>query len=144
MSKIDSFSGQYRFLSNFYPADVKYEGEQYSSVEHAYQAAKTLDLSHRIIIRDCGRPGVAKKLGKHIVLRDDWNEIKLSVMGQLLWQKFHIDPLRQLLIDTDPFELIEGNHWGDVYWGICRGIGENNLGKLLMEIRKELKNEQTT
>ena len=130
----------YKFLSNFYPATVSLTegGMIYRTVEHAYQAAKTLDLEAREKIQWEISPGKAKRLGKSLVIREHWDEMKLDVMYRLLLQKFSIYELRCKLLATGDEELIEGNWWGDTYWGVCRGKGENNLGKLLMKIRSEL------
>jgi ribA/ribD-fused uncharacterized protein len=72
-------------------------------------------------------------------MRDDWNDIKIDVMRDLLQEKFSDDDLRELLLATGDAELIEGNTWNDYFWGVCLGEGQNWLGKLLMEVRKELK-----
>ena len=137
---IDSFSGEYRFLSNFYQPEVEFEGMMYPSTEHAYQAAKTLDLKSRAMFQG-GTAGQAKRLGQVIILRDDWtnDNVKISVMYAVLLDKFtrHQD-LRKQLIATSPNELIEGNTWNDTFWGVCDGKGKNHLGKLLMSIRQEI------
>lgn len=139
MSKIESFSGKYRFLSNFYPCTVELDGETYSSVEHAYQAAKTLDIKDRQIIRDTPQPNIVKKLGRYVTVRNNWEEIKLEIMSVLVWQKFSTnEELRTKLLETRDYELIEGNWWNDTYWGICKGVGQNNLGKILMAVRSVL------
>ncbi len=119
----------------------------YPSVEHAYQAAKTLDNSSRQIIQDLSSPGAAKKLGRTFKLRDDWDKIKLDIMYELVKEKFSIAlnaPLKQALLATGDAELIEGNWWRDTYWGVCDGIGSNHLGKILMRVRDEIRlaNEQ--
>lgn len=137
--KIDSFFGEYRFLSNFYISPISHDGIRFSSVEHAYQAAKTLDFAKRWEISQLATPGEAKRAGKALLLRPDWNHSRFLIMRELLMQKFVRYPdLRHKLLATSPNELIEGNNWGDVIWGVCMGKGENNLGKLLMAIRKEL------
>jgi ribA/ribD-fused uncharacterized protein len=135
---IDRFIGQYRFLSNFHPSVVTYEGKEYSTIEHAYQAAKTIDLGERETIRLAQTPGIAKRAGKKVNLRDDWDEIKVPVMTGLVWQKFQEPGLRQQLLDTGSEELIEGNTWGDRFWGVSRGTGQNWLGRILMKVRGEL------
>ena len=134
---IDSFQGAYRFLSNFWPVQVIYEDIEFPSVEHAYVAAKTLDTSKRYEIADIAatRAGEVKRLGRELVLRPHWHEIKRSVMLPLIAQKFMLRPLRDELLDTGNAILIEGNNWGDTYWGICRGKGENHLGKIIMDVR---------
>lgn len=136
---IDSFNGKYRFLSNFAPCKVIFEDIEYPSTEHAYQAAKTLDISLRKQFRACGKPSDAKKLGRKIVLRPDWETIKFEVMEQLLRAKFAQPDFKRALLNTGDEELIEGNTWGDTVWGVCKGKGQNNLGKILMKIRKDLK-----
>lgn len=135
---ITSFRKEYIFLSNFYPASVEYEGQIYRTVEHAYQAAKTVNPRLRDGIRLSTSPATASKLGRYLTLREGWNEMRLGVMEFLLRQKFAADPLRQKLLDTGDMELIEGNNWGDYFWGQVNGVGDNNLGILLMKIRKEL------
>lgn len=137
--RITEFQGPYRFLSNFWPCDVFLDGVRYPSVEHAFQAAKTLNTEMRLYIRDLGTPGEAKKAGRGVTLRTNWEIIKNNVMGDLLRQKFiYNSPLKNMLLATSTLELIEGNTWGDTYWGVCNGVGENHLGKMLMSIRAEL------
>lgn len=132
---IDSFSGRYRFLSNFYLCNIVYGYEMYPSVEHAYQAAKTNDLAARDKIRKANTCSLAKRLGRLVIIREDWESIKRNIMYSLLIKKFtHVD-LRQLLLQTGDSILVEGNHWGDQYWGVCNGKGSNYLGKLLMRVR---------
>ena len=135
MTPITAFTGDYRWLSNFYSCSVELDGEVYSSVEHAYQAAKTLNLEDRAIIRHAPTAAIAKKLGRKIDIRPDWDKLKVSIMEYLLIQKFNDTNLKQKLLNTGDAQLIEGNYWGDIFWGVCRGVGENNLGKLLMNIR---------
>lgn len=138
---IDSFSGRYRFLSNFWYVDIPFEGTTYPSLEHAYQAAKTKDPSKRVLVRACQTPGHAKRAGQGLTLRADWEKVKLRIMEQLLRHKFdplHNRRLADALVETHPCMLIEGNHWGDTFWGVCNGKGENHLGKLLMMIRSDL------
>lgn len=134
---ITSFTGDYRFLSNFWLSPVSFEGMAFSTVEHAYQAAKTLDMDDRKRIAQLGSPGMAKRIGRLVTMRPDWEQVKLDVMLQLLLQKFQHEPLRSMLLATTNAELIEGNTWGDVFWGVCRGVGQNHLGKLLMKVRHE-------
>lgn len=113
--------------------------DTYSSVEHAYQAAKTDELDQRKIIRETRFASEAKRMGKHVKLRPNWDEIKLDIMEQLLKEKFtKQNELGRWLLKTGNIELVEGNWWGDTYWGVFDGIGENHLGKLLMKIRQEL------
>jgi ribA/ribD-fused uncharacterized protein len=134
------FAQRYYFLSNFHPVltGIEYEGMVYGSVEAAYQAAKTLDpIERRKISRMDARH--AKEAGKRVTLRPDWNLIKLDVMETLLRKKFiDLPHFAKELMDTNPEELIEGNTWGDTYWGRCGGRGHNHLGRLLMKLRAEL------
>ena len=134
---INSFKGQYTFLSNFHPAQVEFEGETYPTVEHAYMAAKTLNLSDRISIRCSVTPSAAKRLGRLLTLRNGWNEMKLAIMEDLVRKKFAHPDLKKKLRSTGTEPLAEGNWWGDTFWGVCRGVGENHLGKILMKIREE-------
>lgn len=137
---ISSFTGDYRFLSNFWLCVVELDGTTYPSVEHAYQAAKTLDPKEREPFHR--QPPItsaeSKKLGKKLTLRPDWEEVKLGVMEKLLVQKFAHADLRKELLATGDTMLIEGNWWGDTYWGVDHKKGGlNHLGKLLMKIRDQ-------
>ncbi len=134
---IQEFKGKYRFLSNFWPASVKLDNTIYPSVEHAYQAAKTLDGEEREGICRARTPGRAKREGRKVKIRGDWGSMKVKVMENLLRQKFATGELRSLLMQTAGRTLIEGNNWGDTFWGICKGRGRNVLGCLLMKIRDE-------
>ena len=136
---ITAFKDKHRFLSNFTPAKVEFDGVQYDTVEHAYQAAKTIDKGEREKIRAACAPGVAKRLGQKVTIRPDWEQIKVKVMYDLVSEKFSRYPvLKQFLLDTGSEEIIEGNHWNDTFWGVCNGVGENHLGKILMKVREEL------
>ena len=138
MEPITRFRHKYAFLSNFYPVSIELDGEVYAAVEDAFQAAKTLDPTERRFIQLCQTPGDAKRCGRQVTLRADWNDIKVSVMHDLLRKKFKNPALRKLLLDTGDAILIEGNTHGDVFWGQVNGQGENHLGKLLMEVRAEI------
>lgn len=137
---INRFEGAHRFLSNFYTAPVEFEGLSYPSVEHAYVAAKTLDQNERVHIAHIGTAREVKAYGRKLKLRPDWEQVKLGIMEELLRKKFAWPDLRQDLIDTGDHELIEGNWWGDKFWGVDlkTNQGKNHLGKLLMKIRSEL------
>lgn len=135
--KIERFENEYFFLSNFYMHPVSYEGILYPSSEHAYQASKTLDMDIRIEISKLQTAGQSKKYGRKLKLRPDWDIIKVKVMYEILEIKFKDIDLRQKLIDTNPHELIEGNWWGDTFWGVCNGRGDNYLGKILMFLRSK-------
>ena len=138
MNEILGFEGDYRFLSNFHPSTVLFEGKLYPSVEHAYAAAKTTNETLREQIRTARTPGAAKRFGRQAVLRDGWDDMRVEVMHNLLIQKFSQDPLMSMLINTGDAYLEETNTWGDKFWGVCEGKGENTLGKLLMVIRADL------
>ncbi len=146
METITSFKRkQTKFLSNFYPVTVTFEGDQYAAVEDAFQAAKTLDPKERLLIQLCETPADARKCGRRVTLRPDWNEIKVDVMLELLRQKFSHPRLKDMLVATEDAVLIEGNTHHDNFWGncTCRKCveieGQNHLGKLLMQVREELR-----
>lgn len=140
---ISSFTGEYRFLSNFYPINLVVKRDDviynFHTLENAYQAMKCADKENIILFTNPRlSPGEAKQLGKNIRLTSGWNGIKIQVMENLLNQKFDKDrnpELYWMLQSTKPKELIEGNHWGDTFWGVCNNRGHNHLGKLLMKIR---------
>jgi len=142
---IDRFTKEagYDFLSNFYSSTISFEGQLYPSVEHAYQASKSLDVSVRETIRKTKSPADAKKLGQCITVRADWNDVKVDIMRTLIREKFENPFLRPLLLATDDADLILNNKWNDKFWGVCRGEGENWLGKILMEERVRIKEELT-
>jgi len=137
---IDRFTKEsgYDYLSNFYPSTVRFEGNLYPTVEHAYQASKTIDLKLREFIRKASGPMEAKKLGRCLLLREDWELVRVDIMRHLIKEKFSNPFLLHLLIKTKDADLIMGNLWNDRFWGVCRGTGENWLGKILMEVREEL------
>lgn len=136
---ITSFSGEYRWLSNFYYAGVFFEGRLYPSTEHAYQAAKTLSSAEREAVKLCKTCGQAKRLGQTVTVRPDWESVKLDVMYAVVWYKFaNHDNLKKLLLATGDQHLIEGNTWRDYFWGVCGGRGENHLGRILMDVRNKL------
>ncbi len=136
---ISKFQGEHRFLSNFHPVEVTMDGQLYLSTEHAYQAAKTTNLATRTMIARTFNPGKAKRLGRLAALRPDWEEVKLEVMLDLLRKKFAHPKLRTKLLATGTEQLVEGNTWGDTFWGVCDGMGDNHLGRLLMQVRDEIK-----
>lgn len=139
---IDSFRGDFGFLSNFFESSIWINGERYPSVEHAYQAAKAGDEVTKKMIREAKTPGIAKKLGQSCQLPYDWDNKKVAVMRELVREKFKNPLLRSLLLATGDAELIEGNTRNDCFWGVCRGSGQNWLGKILMEVREECKREE--
>lgn len=141
---IREFRNQYAFLSNFYPTQITYKGLTYKNAEAAFQAQKcSFDAEKR---QFCDLDGKnAKRRGRHVKLRKDWNNIKLTIMHDIVKAKFEQNPklLKQLLY-TGNTKLIEGNYWHDTFWGIDiqTNVGKNNLGKILMCVRDELKNKQ--
>jgi ribA/ribD-fused uncharacterized protein len=138
MSKIIAFKDEYKFLSNFYPVDIEYEGITYPTVENAYQAAKTILKKERIKFVKMP-PGVAKREGTKVTLRKNWDNIKLSIMEELVYYKFaNNEELKDLLLGTGNLIIEEGNYWGDTFWGIYNGRGDNHLGRILMRVRKRL------
>lgn len=137
-NRIDSFRGTHRFLSNFFPAEMAYEGAIYPSVENAFQAAKCVNASERQVFAVCS-PAEAKRFGRRVRLRLDWEQVKLDIMRQLVTDKFaRSDELRRRLLATEDAELVEGNAWNDTFWGVCHGRGQNHLGRILMEVRDSL------
>lgn len=140
LKEVKGFFGDFRFLSNFHIANVEYEGIIYPTTEAAFQAAKTFDIDERRKIAAMSEPKLAKRAGKRLKLRPDWESVKYNVMAQVCWEKFskHSD-LKQALLDTDDAYLEETNTWGDKIWGVSDGIGTNWLGKILMNIRSRLK-----
>ena len=127
---IDSFQGEHAFLSNFAASEIEFEGIVFPTVEHAFQAAKTLNMTKRKEIAALPSPGHAKRAGRSVELRPDWEEIKIDVMLECVRKKFQIPEL-----------LVEGNWWKDTFWGMCEGRGQNNLGKILMKVREENRSE---
>lgn len=140
---IDKFDGDYAFLSNFYEAPTVINGITYPTNEHFFQAMKTEDPEEQRKIAEASTPGQAKRLGRAVKLRDNWDSVRIGWMKFGLEQKFSQHPeLAQKLIDTGNAWLIEGNTWHDTFWGQCDGVGQNNLGALLMALRDELKNKK--
>ena len=141
---INNFKEEYYFLSNFSDSEFVHDGITWKTNEHFYQAMKSLDRNERIRIANLRTAGDTKKEGKKLSIRPDWEDVKIDVMRQGLRLKFdletHPDLCRQL-IETFPNMLVEGNWWGDTFWGICNGQGMNWLGILLMERREELLEE---
>ncbi len=142
ITSITKFNEYYRFLSNFWPVKITIDDVDYPTVEHAFQAMKTLSKLERSIISSLSTPGQAKRYGRTVPLRPQWEEMKVGIMLCLLRQKFHDPVLQKKLLDTGAVELIEGNNWGDTFWGVCNGAGGNVLGVLLMKVRKEITSGQ--
>ena len=143
---IDKFEGEYAFLSNFYPSPIEVWIDEEvhlmaPTAEHVFQYLKTPSEEEGIDILMAQTPGQAKRLGRKCFLRKDWEEVKDHAMLSVLRAKFANPELKEKLIATGDAELVEGNHWNDTYWGVCNGIGKNMLGKLLMQVREEIKND---
>lgn len=137
---IRSFTGVTYFLSNFYPCDFEFDGIIYHTAEAAFQAQKTEDTEKRIDMSKIVSAASVKHVGRTLKLRDDWEEIKDDVMYRIVYAKFSTnESLKKRLLETGDEELIEGNTWNDTYWGVCKGVGLNKLGEILMRVREELK-----
>jgi hypothetical protein len=143
------FKDEYAFLSNFYQCKVYYRSMPFPTVEHAYQASKTLNFKTINLISNLkpNEAWKAKRIGgnpKFTTIREDFDDLKLIIMEPLLVQKFHYESLKDRLLQTGDQQLVEGNYWHDNYWGECfcrkckNKTGENNLGKLIMKIRSDL------
>ena len=140
MNSITEFENEYYFLSNFYEVSIEYDGLTYGSSEAAFQAQKCMTKEEKLAFTEYD-PDKSKRAGKRVKLRSDWEDVKIRIMEDILRAKFtqHED-IAQRLIDTGERNLVEGNNWGDVFWGVdaATGEGENHLGKALMKIRGEL------
>jgi ribA/ribD-fused uncharacterized protein len=147
---IDRFAGEHEFLSNFAFTPVRYAGRTWPTVEHAFQAAKTLDLDDLLAIGRAPTPAAAKRLGRKVTLRPGWDEMRFNVMATLVARKFGPGSMYSTaLLDTGEALLIEGNTWGDTEWGAVRDSsvegrpwrGWNRLGRILMDVRRQLQAE---
>lgn len=147
---ISSFSGEYAFLSNFWEEPFDCGGRIVPTAEHAFQAQKARgQKAVQDLILRASTPSHAKRLGRRVRLPENWNEIRVEVMRKIIEFKFaEGSVLAQRLIDTGDEHLMEGNTWGDTFWGCVREpkdvgtwVGANNLGILLMERRKELRHD---
>jgi hypothetical protein len=141
MGIIKEFQGENRWLSNFSSVDIEYDGKTYPTVEHAYCAHKSLNDEWRLYCTNpLMHPSEVKKKGKDVKLRSDWEEVKITLMEELLKIKYNIEPYKTKLINTKNDYIQEGNMWGDKYWGFClkTNEGENILGNIIMNIRKDI------
>ena len=144
-SKITSLRGSYFFLSNFYNSSVLFRGQIYQNAEAAFQATKCENKIDKMkFINISGKD--AKKLGRRVKLREDWEEVKNQIMYEVVLEKFKQNSdLKIKLLRTGDKEIIEMNQWHDNIWGKCicskckDREGKNKLGKILMEVRKELR-----
>jgi len=143
-----TFTGPFRFLSNFLiePDGSHVEGEfQRSKCARLedrrafYQGASMLDSELTMMSRPLKTPKECKAIGRKVTLRADWEDVKLDIMLFYVRKKFTDSPeLAQMLQATGTGKLVEGNTWGDTFWGVCRGRGLNNLGLILMQVREDL------
>lgn len=144
---IEQFRDEYRWLSNFMDCEIEYEGTVYNSVEHFYVAMKTTDPEIRKEISELETAGKAKRFGRKLekdgLLREDWDDIKVSIMKYAIEQKYSQEPYKTLLIETGDEEIQEGNTWDDTFWGVDLETkkGRNTLGKMLMKLREDIKKE---
>ena len=147
MRRIEQFQGEYRWLSNFWIAPFVCvgsvpKGTLYQSVEHFYQSRKSFDVGYRQKVAAAHTPGKAKRLGRKCEVREDWDEVKLGIMRQGVYLKFaQNNELATKLLETGDAELVEGNYWGDTFWGVDlrTGEGENHMGRILQEVRSLLR-----
>ena len=134
---IDKLQGTY--LSNFWECKIEYGGIVFRNAESAFQAQKCAEGFMQVAFINLSG-AQAKALGKKVKIIPEWNEDRLYYMTEILERKFEQNPdLAKQLVATGNEEIVEGNWWGDTYWGVCNGIGENHLGKILMWIREKEK-----
>jgi ribA/ribD-fused uncharacterized protein len=139
---IKGFFGVYRWLSNFWYCTLRFKSGSYPTVEHAYQACKSKDPDVRKIFQRIETPREAKQLARKLILRDDWYDVMMDIMYFLVTQKFLQNPdLKSKLLATGNCYIEETNTWNDMFWGVCRGVGANNLGKIIMRVRDEIRKE---
>lgn len=143
MEAINGFFDEFRFLSNFWPCKIEFDGYTYNSVEHAFQAAKTLNKDERAKVRLAYTPAAAKAAGQKVTIRSDWETVKDKYMTDFVLQKFTGDEyLGRKLIEIGNRHLEETNWWNDTYWGVCNGEGKNRLGEILMKVQLMLVNKE--
>ena len=134
--QITSFSGEYRFLSNFYPVDIIWEEEYFTCSEQVYMYQKCALESDRKKILSFSKAADIKRVGRQVQLVDGWDSgLRDKAMMNALKAKFENRTLRGCLRMTTGALLVEGNTWGDTYWGVCNGVGQNKLGRMLMWLR---------
>lgn len=133
------FDEEYHFLSNFFEQPVTVDGYSFQNGESAFQGFKDMNRIHEFAEL---KPGKAKRLGRKVSLRSDWEEIKVDVMKNVVFSKFsQNEELKKQLLETNDRLLIEGNWWGDTTWGVSGGKGKNHLGEILMKVREELREQ---
>lgn len=141
---ITEFRGEYHFLSNFYRQEVVFQGITYQSSEHAYQTQKCISPDKRLRVMHSESPGLAKRAGKRLLeySKRDWNKLSIGIMTEIIRAKFSDPALRAKLLVTGYRELVEGNRWGDDFWGVVPGKGgRNQLGRILMQVREEIRQQ---
>ena len=143
---INSFRGEYNWLSNMHSCDVVYKNNNFKSVENAYMFAKADTSGEWLKFCLENPPNIVKKESKNIRVRPDWEEVKLEIMYNLLIKKFTQEPFRTNLLNTGNENIQEGNFWNDTFWGVDLkqnpNVGENHLGRLIMHVRILLKNSR--
>ena len=146
MKPINRFDGDNRFLSNFFSSPMTFTIPHLSytisvpTSEHAYQASKATNLNDALFIARQITAGKSKRVGRQIKQYRNWDNVKFQIMLDVVRNKFSQNPnLAKKLLATGNVVLIEGNTWGDTIWGVCDGEGQNLLGKILMQVREELK-----
>ena len=138
---VTSFTGPFGFLSNFHQGmHFVLFGQVWPTAEHAYQGMKAKDEEDMLHVLGAPSPGIAKRRGQRIDLPADWDDVRLVVMQAVVMAKFtQSRDLARLLVATGSAELVEGNNWGDTYWGRVDGEGRNHLGHTLMRTREMLR-----
>lgn len=141
---IDSFIGEYSFLSNFHPVVLRWNGTYWKSAEHAFNAAKTTDSIEQMRVQQASSPRDAKQAGRKVALRPDWDKHwRYVFMLDVVRAKFKHPQMQRKLIETGDAILVEGNTWHDNVWGVCRcdkcaASGKNHLGITLMQVRYDI------
>jgi ribA/ribD-fused uncharacterized protein len=126
-----------------YPVRIHWEGITYHSSEHAYVASKTNDRDKKLHIARIECPKQAKKFGRTLKLRADWESVKIPIMYQIVKKKFTENgDLGNMLIFTGNAHIEETNTWNDTFWGVCNGKGKNILGEILMKVRDVVKQQR--
>ncbi len=141
---VAGFTGEYRFLSNFWSCQITMHDLPYPSVEHAYQAAKAADPRDRPRIRFAASPAIAKRMGRLVPMRTDWENAKVPIMYALVRRKFAHPDNAALLLATGSRPIYEvTTPWSDTVWGVVQRAGRfhgaNRLGRILEQVRAELR-----
>jgi ribA/ribD-fused uncharacterized protein len=136
------FKDEYAFLSNMYKCLVLYEDHLFGASEIAYVYMKCADPEQRHQVTLIKDPYEAKRFGGPsgtLILRYDWEEIKVKIMHDIVREKFkqNANLLKRLLMIAG--DIVEENWWHDTFWGVCKGVGQNHLGNIHMLVREELR-----